>query len=238
MRFIIGLLVLVALHSCRPETNRQKGFEVHGIDVSHYQSKIDWDTVLLQDIDFVFIKATEGESLQDSFFVENWKLLERQNVLRGAYHFFHPSVSIEGQFNNFTKVVDLQYKDLAPVVDIEVTNGKSPSFLRQALKEYLSKLEAHYQIRPIIYTNQKLYNEYLQGAFEDYPLWIARYNDIEPALVDGRNWDFWQYGDRGQLYGIKGDVDLNVYKWTLDSLKTMTVPLRDTSNKVVVVDPL
>ncbi len=230
MRIIVfSILTSCCLLACNPITERLAGYEVHGVDVSHYQMQVDWDTLLTQNIDFVFIKATEGESLQDSLFIKNWEALGRRDVIRGAYHFFHPSVSIEGQFQNFTKRVKLESLDLPPVVDIEVTNGESATNIRDALKQILLKLEAHYKIKPIIYTNQKLYNEYLQNAFSEYPLWIARYNTIEPELIDGHHWTFWQYGNRGQLRGVVGDIDFNVFNGSLDSLKHLTIPALDDS---------
>lgn len=53
-------LFAVILYSCNIDTVRMEKFEVHGIDVSHYQGRIDWGKVAAQDIDFVFVKATEG----------------------------------------------------------------------------------------------------------------------------------------------------------------------------------
>jgi lysozyme len=30
-------------------------------------------------------------------------------------------------------------------------------------------------------------------------------------LPDGKEWAFWQYANRGRLYGIEGFVDFNVF---------------------------
>ncbi len=37
-------------------------YPVRGVDVSHYQGDINWETLASQDISFAFIKATEGSS--------------------------------------------------------------------------------------------------------------------------------------------------------------------------------
>ena len=71
----------------------------------------------------------------------------------------------------------------------------------------------------------------MSDKFDDYPLWIARYNTIPPLTVDRREWKFWQYGNRGRLKGVEGYVDLNVFYGNLIELEGMTVsPETDTRN--------
>ena len=205
-----------------------EGFEVHGIDVSRYQGVVDWKKVEQQDIDFVFIKATEGNTLRDSQFVTNWAALSENKMRRGAYHFFRPTVDAVQQAENFTKVVEIKNGDLPPALDIEVTDGVSKSELVTSAKSWLEVIESKYGFKPIIYTNMKFYNQYLAGQFEDYPLWIARYNSRLAPKIDGKqNWDFWQYGNRGKIDGIKGDVDFNVFRGDLLDLEMMTERKKD-----------
>lgn len=47
--------------------------EVYGVDVSHHQGEIDWAAVADDDIEFAYIKATEGGDFPDTRFEENWK---------------------------------------------------------------------------------------------------------------------------------------------------------------------
>ena len=49
-------------------------FEMTGVDVSHYQGTIDWAELAGQDLDFAFIKATEGSGHIDECFYDNWQL--------------------------------------------------------------------------------------------------------------------------------------------------------------------
>ena len=58
-----------------------------GIDVSHYQGKIDWAAVAHSGIQFAFLKATEGCGPADSRFRENWIAAGNAGILRGAYPF-------------------------------------------------------------------------------------------------------------------------------------------------------
>lgn len=68
-------------------------FPIHGIDVSRYQSHIDWEEVKDMkvekvQIDFAFIKATEGTGKVDVYYARNWKRSQDAGMVRGAYHFF------------------------------------------------------------------------------------------------------------------------------------------------------
>jgi len=210
MKYILVLACTCLLFTaCQGPTERLEGYEVHGIDVSHHQAEINWDTIAVQEIDFVFMKATEGLELVDKRFAYNWGATKKVGMKRGAYHFFHPTLSAIWQAKNFINTVDLDYGDLPPVLDFEVTNRASEELVLSRLQEWLTLVEQHYHIKPIIYTNQKLYQKYIVGNFDKYPIWMARYNTLEPNMP--QQWDFWQYGNRGQVRGIAGDVDLNVF---------------------------
>lgn len=215
------LMFLLTLFSCNRPTERMEGYEVHGIDISHHQQSIDWTQVALQNIDFAFIKATEGADHQDSLFCVNWPAIKLNQIKRGAYHFFRPATNPDQQFLNFATYVDLEPGDLAPVLDVEVTDGVSEETLRENVRRWLQLAEVHYQVKPILYTNQKFYNRHFAGHFDDYTLWIARYNPwFSPWLKGKNNWAFWQYGNRGSLPGIQGDVDFNVFTGSLQELES------------------
>ncbi|MEM7105869.1 MAG: GH25 family lysozyme, partial [Bacteroidota bacterium] len=219
---ILVIMIAFLASSCTPNTKRIEGFEIHGIDVSHHQGQIDWDTLFTQKIAFVILKATEGEDFKDSLFTSNWGAIKSSEVKKGAYHFFRPSISPEVQFHNFKETVILEPGDLPPVLDVEAKGVLSSSELKQNIATWLELAETHYKVKPIIYTYQKFYNEFLSD-FEGYPLWIARYNSIPPELVDGAEWLIWQYGDRGRLPGISVFVDFNVFKGDSAELEKLLI---------------
>src|SRR5438128_688135 len=64
-------------------------YPVWGIDVSHYQGRIDWKTVAsAEHIRFAYIKATEGASSVDKQFSGNWRKARAAGLQVGAYHYF------------------------------------------------------------------------------------------------------------------------------------------------------
>ena len=216
---VAAFLLIVA---CQGDTTKMHRFAVHGIDVSHYQRRINWDTVAGQGIDFVFIKATEGAEYNDSIFHSNWMEVKRAGMKRGAYHFFRPGISARAQARNFMRHVSLEEGDLPPVLDVEVRDGVVPDRLVDSVRLWLDLVQEKLAMQPVLYSNLKFYDEYLSGHFADTPLWIARYYHQEPFLAGEKDWHFWQYGNRGRLAGIEGYVDFNVFNGTMEELEKLT----------------
>ena len=192
-----------------------ENYLIHGIDVSKYQQTISWEAVKemkVKDIqlDFVFIKATEGIINTDPQFKRNWKKSKQAGMIRGAYHFFLATKDGREQAENFISAVDLEKGDLPPVVDIEQTYGVNAALLKKELKEWLDVAEYYYGVKPIIYTNVDFYSRYLGKEFNSYPLWAAHYYQYDTPRIE-RNWDFWQHSEEGRVNGILSKVDFNVF---------------------------
>lgn len=222
----ISTLLFILIGSCSTPTYRIDGYQIHGIDISHHQNHINWDTIAAgnQKVHFAFIKATEGAQHIDTLFCKNWAEVNRVGIQRGAYHFFRPSILPELQARNFLNWVEMNQHDLPPVLDVEVLDGVSPAKLVHYMRRWLYVVEAHFQKKPIIYTNLNFYNDYLAGHFQEYPIWIARYSYQKPELGDNQPWQFWQYGNNGSLPGIKGAVDFNVFHGTKDEFELFCKP--------------
>lgn len=219
-----ALLVFLYFFKIEPKKGDWDKYPVKGIDVSHYQGQIKWHHVLGQDIDFVIIKATEGVSLTDKRFSTNWKALDGKDVVRGAYHFYRPSVKGALQAKHFIKTVRLKSGDLPPVIDFEETDGRSKKIVVAGLKNCIQELKNAYGVEPIIYCNPTDYRNYLKDDFSSMKIWIANYRKTIPKIADGKEWIIWQYSDRGKALGIKGRVDRNVFHGSVEQLKKHCLP--------------
>ena len=145
------------------------------------------------------------------------------DLIRGAYHFYQPNIKSTLQAEHFINTVKLQSGDLPPVLDIEITGKYSNDNMRRGLKNWLKLVEAHYGIRPIIYTNLNFYKKYLKNHFDGYSFWIAQYNRTDISLSTDQ-WVFWQYSNQGKVNGIAGSVDFNAFQGSLQELKSLCVP--------------
>jgi len=193
-----------------------------GFDVSEYQSKIDWEQTYHIDeafeLSFVFIRATAGKNKVDARFKENWKASKERQLIRGAYHYYRPNENSLAQAENFIQHVNLEQGDLPPVLDIEkLPNSQSIDSLKVGLRRWLKKVEKHYKVKPIIYSGESYYTDFLKREFKEYPLWIANYNFWRNHLE--KDWLFWQFTEKAQIAGIKGMVDLNVFNGDKNKLQ-------------------
>ena len=201
--------------------------KVRGLDISHYQGDIDWDKLRNAQIQgapvsFVFVKATEGTSIWDENFNQNFHNAKKNDIVRGAYHYFSPSSSGKAQAKHFCKVVQLDEHDLPPVLDVEELGNSTPSQLRREVLQWMDYVEKHYDVTPILYTGYKFRTSYLNTPeFDRYPYWIAHYY-VDTLQYQGE-WTFWQHTDVGKVDGIEGDVDINVFKGDYQDLMDLTI---------------
>ena len=207
------------------------GYSIRGIDISHYQGKIDWQKVRrgkigTDHVHFAFIKATEGKSLVDKYFKRNFHEAKEHGIIRGAYHFYTPSIPAEEQAEHFIRNVSLVPGDLPPVLDIETIGNLSPEELRSEVMKWIRIVEKEYRVPPIIYTYYKFKTKFLDTKeFDKYPYWIAHYY-VDSLIYDG-NWKFWQHTDNGEIKGISGKVDLNLFNGSMYNLLQLTIPNRE-----------
>lgn len=209
------------------EVKHPEGFSIQGIDISHYQQEINWRKLREATIEgyplrFVIIKATEGESLLDDNFNDNFYQAREYGLIRGAYHYFIPNLSAERQARYFLKQVHLEKGDIPPILDIEVTGGLDVKSIQKAALKWLDIVERHYGVKPILYTGYKFKMTYLRDSiFNTYPYWIAHYY-VDSIQYKGE-WKFWQHTDCGRINGIKGPVDFNVYNGSMYDLLRFTI---------------
>ncbi|MFD2890986.1 glycoside hydrolase family 25 protein [Flavobacterium chuncheonense] len=188
--------------------------KVYGFDVSEYQGAIKWDELgKVEDtfaLSFVFVRATAGKDRVDSRFKDNWEGAREAELVRGAYHYYRPNENSLEQAQNFIANVPLGVGDLPPVLDIEqLPKKQSIDSLKVGLRRWLTAVEKHYKVKPIIYSGESYYNDFLKESFSDYPFWIANYNfwRQEPDV----HWLLWQFTEKAKVEGVPSMIDLNVF---------------------------
>lgn len=228
----LAALICIPYLKDRPQADRgakvPEGYYCYGIDVSKYQTQIRWDSLKvltdahkrtirsatyakeIKNISFAFIKATEGVSMKDKHFRRHWRNAGAADIRRGAYHFFRSSKDAEEQARHFISTVgDLSGNDLPPVLDIEtIHRGCSRKVLNAKALTWLRIVEEHYGRKPIVYSSASFLQDNLsKEILDNYPIWVAHYETSSPRCD---RWHIWQFADDAVVYGIDGDVDLNV----------------------------
>ena len=179
-----------------------------GIDVSHYQGRIDWKRVGEGSrISYVYIKATEGSSYVDDTYRYNLQGAKAAGLSVGSYHFYRPNVSPEEQLANIRQNILPDEQDLVPIIDIEHRGNVSEEKFIADLTTLLQGVEKLFGRKPLLYSYQNFYNRHFTGRFRQYEWMIAKYQSEPPILTDGRDFVMWQYTSKGSMPGINGHVD-------------------------------
>lgn len=152
---------------------------IHGIDLSHYQGNVFWETVGKSKMAYVYLKATEGGTNIDDKYKQNIDLAHNYGLKVGSYHFYRPKVDQEEQLRNFMAQCRPGDQDLLPMIDVETRSGMPREEFRDSLAKFLTLVEEAYRQRPLVYSGTNFYNANLQGMLDDYKLMIAQYSSNE-----------------------------------------------------------
>ncbi|MGV0399968.1 glycoside hydrolase family 25 protein [Corynebacterium segmentosum] len=201
-----------------------------GIDIAAHQHPggmpIDWNKVKSDGQSFAFVKATEGGDWINPHYVKDIQAANAHGLKTGAYHYARPAGDAKTQAANFAAQIALApNQTLPPVLDIEVSEGKSASQLESWIEEFTSELKRLTNRTPMIYTYKYFWMGEMNNSqkFSNMPLWLAAYQDEAPDPVGGwKNLSFWQRSGSGKVAGIPTDVDLNLFNGSKQQLESFS----------------
>jgi lysozyme len=187
-----------------------------GIDVSHYQGHIDWPALARsRNVDFAYIKATDGVSFVDPLFSYNYASAQACGLPRGLYHFLRHGEILQ-QIGAFLQALH----------DNLISGGNLPSVCDAessdlTVAEVLEFLEAVPFC--VLYTDLSMITAWGQEAeaLTRFPLWIAAPGVVGingPKVTPWKQWTFWQ-DSQGRVPGIPTPVDLDTFNGTAADLK-------------------
>jgi lysozyme len=196
----------------------------HGIDVSHWQGRIDWRRVARSGrVQFVIAKATEGTWRVDPMYARNRELTRRHGLHFTAYHFANPSPErgdARREADWFLRHAQLRSTDLLPALDLEDDGGLTPAQLKRWVFEWMRRVERKLGVKPMLYTSPGFWSGFLgdttavaRAGFDT--LWLSHWGVRKPSIPAnrwaGEGWSFWQWTETGSVAGIDGAVDRDVY---------------------------
>lgn len=189
-----------------------------GIDISHWQKGIDLGAI---DVDFVIIKATEGNGYTDVMCDTFYQKAKSLGKKLGVYHFARPDLgnSPEEEADWFIKETLGYHKEAMLVLDWESGDLTNVAWA----KAWLDRVYSKTGVKPVIYMSASVMHsaDWSSVANADYGLWVANYgtNDgtAQESVFDRyplKYWSFyalWQYTSKGRLNGYNGNLDLNYF---------------------------
>lgn len=123
----------------------------NGIDVSHHNS-MSWKHIAEDpNIEFCYVKATEGSVMHDPKCKEYVNAANQIGLHVGLYHYFRTGISAKRQLANFKRVYDSNITDLIPAIDVEDKGNIFNEEANMILGELIELFKKEYGVYPIIY---------------------------------------------------------------------------------------
>ena len=211
---VVTVLVLVLAAAAASGGASAATPNAKGIDVSHWQGKIQWPRVAAAGYTFAFGKATESTTYTDPTYTTNRTGAESAGLTFGAYHFGRPGGSGDAgiianaiaQADYFLDVAQPQAGELPPVLDLETKGALAVAGLQKWARAWLDQVAARTGVAPFVYASPSFWKTALGDTVEvadaGYPLWIAHWTTNASPIVPaeawgGRNWTFWQHSSHG-----------------------------------------
>jgi lysozyme len=188
------------------------------IDVSRHQGTVDWDAYKASGRDMAVCKLSEGGDWLDPKANENRQAMSRLGMKCGLYHFAGASGSghlnpVEKEVENFLSKVGTMAPGEFPVLDFELTYGKTGPQMTEWISKWCSSVEQATGKTPWLYTNRRIMNRVDPTNLTKYPLWLANYNSSDKENPpDSKPWPnmiAWQYTDKAKSPGVKDPCDGN-----------------------------
>lgn len=211
---------------------------IYGIDVSKYQHEIgkkkygiNWNQIRIislgklskkkitgninYKVSFAYIKSTEGKSIYNKYYKNDYNKAKAAGIRVGTYHFFSTTSSATQQANFFLKKSCFHKGDFPPVLDVEPSHEQIAKMggaqeLFSQIRTWLHIVERKTGVKPVLYISQMFVNRYLPMAPDlkhKYQFWIARYGEYKPDVKLA----YWQLAPDGRVSGIHGEVDITVF---------------------------
>lgn len=196
----------------------------YGVDVSFYQGEIDWTAVAASGVEFAMIRlgyrgyGTEGTLNEDEFFRANMEGALAAGLKVGVYFFSQAVNAAEAKEEAAFVLERLEGYDITMPVAFDwepITYDSASrtmftpgSVVTNCAVIFCEAMEnAGYQ--PMVYFYRGLgYHIYDLDRLAEYPFWVGALGDYPDFYYKHA---MWQYSITGQVPGINGDTDLDIY---------------------------
>lgn len=186
---------------------------MNGIDVSHHQGIIDWETVAKNGIEFAIIKAGGSDKglYKDECFEANYAGAKAAGLHVGAYYFVgNGCITREdgiADAKRFSTMLSGKQFDFPVYIDLERTPASAKDGATEAVIGFCDYMESQGYFCGIYASDISGFKERVNlSKLTKYTKWVARYGNSPQYAFD---WGIWQYSETGKVDGITGNVDLD-----------------------------
>lgn len=192
-----------------------------GIDVSKYQTGINWTKVKNSGINFVMIRCGyrgygSGVLVEDSMYRSHISGAKAAGLRVGVY-FFSQAITEAEAVEEASMAVSLAKKygiNMPIAIDSEYAaggrgraDGLSKSARTAITKAFCDTVKSA-GYTPMVYASKAWFSDHLNvSALSSYRIWVAHYSD--KCGYTG-TYHIWQNTDKGKVDGVPGYVDMNI----------------------------
>ena len=198
--------------------------KVYGIDVSYFNSNIDWAKVKKSGIDYVIIRIgyrgySDGSLVLDSKFNEYIEGAKEAGLGVGVYFFTQAlnNTEAKAEANFVLKQLNGVKLELPVYIDMEEIGFASSRFDKANLsyntktnicKTFCNTIQ-NGGYRAGVYSSNGFFTYCVDGEelAENYDLWVAQYGG---TITYKGSYNMWQYTGNGYVSGVPTIVDMNV----------------------------
>ncbi|AGK98155.1 GH25 family lysozyme [Clostridium pasteurianum] len=181
---------------------------MNGIDLSDYQSIVDFKALRSDGNEIAYIKSTEGKTWKASNFRTYYEQAIAAGLKIGFYHFLRNN-SMEDEVNNILSVIGSLPFHCKLAIDCEVTLGQSKQQITNNIRQFYDLMKSK-GIECVLYTYVSFLRDNIDySQLQDIPVWIANYSSNDPQV---QNEVGWQYTEHGRSAGILSECDKNIFK--------------------------
>ncbi|MET0372494.1 MAG: GH25 family lysozyme [Sphingobium sp.] len=186
-------------------------YPVQGVSVDANQGALDWGTLAARDVDFAYIRATQGDRL-DRAFAANWQGARAAGLRYGAILDFSLCRLASDQATRFITSVPRDNAALPPALRLAFDEGCKARPSRQTLLAEIGTLvamvESHAGKPLLVNVTPDFDKAYDIGFGINRTLWLD--GDFFPPDYASRRWVMWTANGARHIDGIDGPIRWDV----------------------------
>lgn len=210
---------------------------MNGIDIYNGSEITDWGAVKSSGVEYVYLKATEGLTFNDSKIREFYQGAKSAGLKIGFYHFLRLNDPYQ-EAQHFLNQIQGLKADLKFAIDVE-----AEEFKQRGISETSTRIRQFYDYlvnkgyEPCIYTYSSFFNELFDDRVKTLPLWVAEYEVAKPSVC---NYIGWQSSETGHVNGVEGNCDINNFSAGIELgnsnvLKVEVEPIEVEDNPIKII---
>lgn len=196
-----------------------------GIDVSHHNGEIDWGKVKESGlVDFAILRTGFGRQSPtqvDKQFERNYVECKKYGIPVGAYHYSYSLTPADAELEAVFALQLIEGKQFEFPIFIDIEEKSQVALNRNVcsniVKAFCDTLECK-KCWAGVYSFDSFFKTNLNSEIPNrYATWVARVpsvdngsNTVTPVNIPKARLDIHQFSWKGQIPGIKGDVDMNI----------------------------